>query len=168
MQGHNSPFCLFALSSVWSTDRCDVVGTSPIKKGSHISMVADHLLHAQDPSVAMSVEQAIHELQEQLQRVSAGHQAMHQELTTLRSMVDTRSCLRLVELQTLMPDRFGKKNGPSWKTWSYLARDFVGVVHVALKQAMKTAENLKQPIAVTHLQHEFGVTTGWTKNCKIS
>ena len=30
----------------------------------------------------MSVEQAIHELQEQLQRVSAGHQAMHQELST--------------------------------------------------------------------------------------
>ena len=27
----------------------------------------------------MSVEQAIHELQEQLQRVPAGHQAMHQE-----------------------------------------------------------------------------------------
>ena len=55
-----------------------------------------------------------------------------------------------------MPDRFGKKNGPSWRTWSYLARDFVGVVHVARKQATKTAE--KQPIAVTHLQHEFGVT----------
>ena len=58
-----------------------------------------------------------------------------------------------------MPDRFGKKkNGPSWRTWSYLARDFVGVVHAALKQAMKTAENQKQPISVTHLQHEFGVT----------
>ena len=105
----------------------------------------------------MSVEQAIHELQEQLQRVSAGHQAMHQELTTLRSMVDTRSRIRLVEPKTLMPDRFGKKNGPSWRTWSYLARDFVGVVHVALKQAMKAAENEKQPIAVTHLQHEFNV-----------
>ena len=57
-----------------------------------------------------------------------------------------------------MPDRFGKKSGPSWRTWSYLARDFVGVVHVALKQAMKAAENQKQPIAVTHLQHLFGVT----------
>ena len=31
------------------------------------------------------------------------------------------------------------------------------MVHVALKQAMKTAEHQKQPIAVTHLQHEFGV-----------
>ena len=110
------------------------------------------------PSVAMSVEQAIHELQEQLQRISAGHQAMHQELTTLRSMVDTRSRVWLVEPKTLMPDRFGKKNGPSWRTWSYLARDFVGVVHVALKQAMKSAENQKQPISVTHLQHEMGVT----------
>ena len=59
----------------------------------------------------MSVEPAIHELQEQLQRDSAGHQAMHQELTTLRSMVDTRSRVRLVEPKTLMPDRFGKKNG---------------------------------------------------------
>ena len=56
-----------------------------------------------------------------------------------------------------MPDRFGKKNGPSWRTWSHLARDFVGVVHAALKEAMKSAENQKQPISVTHLQHEFGV-----------
>ena len=106
----------------------------------------------------MSVEQAIHELQEQLQRVSAGHQAMHQELSALRSTVDTRSRIRLVEPKTLMPDRFGKKNGPSWIIWSYLARDFVGVVLVALKQAMKAAENEKQPIAVTHLQHEINVT----------
>ena len=57
-----------------------------------------------------------------------------------------------------MPNRFGKKNGPSWRTWSYLARDFVGVVHVALKQAMKSAGNQKQSISVTHLEHEFGVT----------
>ena len=60
-----------------------------------------------------------------------------------------------------MPDRFGKKNGPSWRTWSYLARDLVGVVHATLKQAMKAAENQKQPISaisVTHLQHEFNVT----------
>ena len=76
----------------------------------------------------------------------------------LCSMVDTRSRVRLVEPKTLMPDRSGKKNGPSWRTWSYLARDFVGVVQVALKKAMKSAENQKQPISVTHLQHEFGVT----------
>ena len=116
----------------------------------------------------MSVEQAhqrlgiaegvIHELQEQLQRVSAGHQAMHQELSNLRGQVESRSRIRLVEPKTLMPDRFGKKNGPSWRTWSYLARDFVGMVHGVLKQAMKTAENRKIPIAVTNLQHDFGVT----------
>ena len=57
-----------------------------------------------------------------------------------------------------MPDRFGKKNGPVGEQWSYLARDFVGVVRAALKQAMKTAENPKQPISLTHLQHEFNVT----------
>ena len=56
-----------------------------------------------------------------------------------------------------MPDRFGKKNGPSWRTWSYLARDVVGVVHAGLKQAMKNVENRKLPIAVTNLQHDFGV-----------
>ena len=94
----------------------------------------------------MSVEQAIHELQEQPQRVSAGHQAIHQELSALRSMVDTRSRIRLVEPKTLMPDSFGKKNGPGWRTWSHLARDFVGVVHATLKQAIKAAE------------HEFNVT----------
>ena len=112
----------------------------------------------------MSVEQAhqrleitegvIHEVQEQLQRVSAGHQAMHQESSALRSQANTRSRVRLVEPKTLMPDRFGKKNGPSWRTWSHLTRDFVGVVHATLK----AAENQKQPISVTYLQHEFNVT----------
>ena len=57
-----------------------------------------------------------------------------------------------------MPDRFGKKNGPSWRTWSHLPRDFVGVVHAGLKQAMKNAEKRKLPIAVTNVQHDFGVT----------
>ena len=72
--------------------------------------------------VAMTTEQAhqrlgiaegvIHELQEQLQRVSAGHQAaheslqsfqqmIHQELSTLRSQIDTRSRARLVEPKSL-------------------------------------------------------------------
>ena len=57
-----------------------------------------------------------------------------------------------------MPDWFAKKKGPSWRTRLYLARDFVGVVHTALKQAMKSSEHEKQPISVTHLQHEFGET----------
>ena len=126
-------------------------------------------------NAAMTTEQAhqrleiaegvIHELKEQVQRVSAGHQAalealqsVHQELSILRSQIDTRSCVRLVAPKSLMPNRFGKKNGPSWRTWSYLARDFVGVVHTMLKQAMKNAEKRKQPIAATNLQHDFGVT----------
>ena len=87
------------------------------------------------------------ELQEQLQRVSAGHQVphealqsiIHQGMNLLRCQIETRSRIRLVEPKSLMPDRFGKKTGPSWRTWSYWARDFVGVVHAALKQAMKTA-----------------------------
>ena len=127
-------------------------------------------------NAAMTTEQAhqrlgiaegvIHELQEQLQRVTAGHQAahealqtIHQEMSLIRSQIDTRSRVRLVEPKSLMPDRFGKKNSPSWRTWSYLARDFVGVVHATLKQAMKVAERQKQPISVTHLQHDFSVTT---------
>ena len=56
-----------------------------------------------------------------------------------------------------MPDRFGKKTGPSWRTWSYLAREFVGVVHAGLKQA-RNAENQKQEISVTRLQQDVGVT----------
>ena len=100
---------------------------------------------------AMTTEQAhqrlgiaegvIHELQEQLLRVTAGHQAahvalqsIHQEMSILRSQIDTRSCVRLAEQKSLMPDRFGKKNGPSWRTWSYLAKDFVGVVHTMLNR----------------------------------
>ena len=64
---------------------------------------------------------------------------------------------QLVEPKSLVPDRFGKKSGPSWRTWSYLGRDFVGPVHSAQKQATKNAENRKQPISVSSLQ-EFGVT----------
>ena len=104
-------------------------------------------------------EGVIHELQKQLQRVS--HEALrsiHQEMSFLRCQIDTRLRVRLVEPKSLMPDWFGKKNGPSWRTWSFLARDFFGVVHTVLKQAMKNAENRKQPIAATNLQHDFGVT----------
>ena len=54
---------------------------------------------------------------------------------------------------------FGEERSSERRTGrSYVARDFVGVVHAALKQVMKTAENPKQPTAVTHPQHEFGVT----------
>ena len=128
-------------------------------------------------SVDMSVDQAhqrlgivegvIQDLQEQLQRVTAGHQAAHEALQTIhqetnlrRNHMEVRSRVRLVEPKSLMPDRFGKKNSPSWRTWSYLARDFVGVVHTALKEAMKNAENRQQPTAATNLQlqHDFGVT----------
>ena len=124
---------------------------------------------------AMTTEQAlqrlgisegvIHKQQEQLQRVSAGNQAahetlqsIHQEMSILRSQIHTRSRVRLVKPTSLMPDRIGKKACPSWRTWSYLARNFVGVVHTMLNQAMKNAENRKQPIAATNLQHDFGVT----------
>ena len=93
------------------------------------------------------------ELQDQMQRVSAGHQAVHeaiqtihQEMSLLRSQTDTRSRIRLAEPQSLVPDRFGKKSGPSCRTWSYLARDFVGLVHSAPKQATKNAEIRKQPM----------------------
>ena len=96
------------------------------EKDRHLSWQRSFCFNAQDPGVAMSVEAAhqrlgiaegvIHDMQEQRQRVSAGHQAMHQELSTLRSQVGTRSRVRLVEPKTLMPDLFGKKNGPSWRT----------------------------------------------------
>ena len=67
------------------------------------------------------------ELQVQLQRVSAGHQVphealqpiIHQGMNLLRCQIETRSRIRLVEPKSLMPDRFGKKTGPSWRTWSY-------------------------------------------------
>ena len=88
----------------------------------------------------------------------SGAHSLNAAMFTEQTNQETRSRIRLVEPKTLMPDRFKKKNGPSWRTWSYLARDFVGVVHATLKQAMKAAENQRQPIAVTHLQHEFNMT----------
>ena len=64
-------------------------------------------------------EGVIRELHDQLQRVAAGHQAahealqtIHQEMNFLRGRFETRSRIRLVEPNSLMPDRFGKKTGP--------------------------------------------------------
>ena len=69
-------------------------------------------------SVWESLRESFTNYREQLQRVSAGHQAPHeapqsiqQELATLRSQIDTRSRIRMVEPKSLIPDRFGKKNG---------------------------------------------------------
>ena len=62
-----------------------------------------------------------------------------------------------MEPKNQTPDRFGKKCGPSWRTWSYLARDFAGVAHPALKQAMKTVEKERQPITAQDIT-DFGAT----------
>ena len=93
------------------------------------------------------------DLQDQLQRVSVGHQAahealqsIHQEMNLLQGQIETRSRIQSLEPKSLMPDRFGKKTGSSWRTWSYLAMDIVGVVHAGLKQA-RNAENQKQEIS---------------------
>ena len=58
----------------------------------------------------------------------------HSVFQPLRSVVDTRS-VRLVAKD--LNARPVLKERPSWST----ARDFVGVVHAALKQAMKAAES---------------------------
>ena len=45
---------------------------------------------------------------------------LHQDLTFLPIRFDTRARTRLVEPKSLMFDRFVKKSGSSWETWSYL------------------------------------------------
>ena len=109
-------------------------------------------------------EGVVRELQDQLHLVSARHQAaheafqtIHQPMSLLCSRIDARSRIRLVEPKGLMPDRLGTKSSPSWRTWSYLARDFVGLVHTVLKQAMKNAENKKQMISVSNFQDYWRV-----------
>ena len=93
-------------------------------------------------------EGVIRELQDHLQRVAAGHQAAHEALQTvhhemnlLRGQIETWSRIQLVEPKSLRPDRFGKKTGPSWRTWSYLARDFVGVVAHSSKTSDEECRN---------------------------
>ena len=60
-------------------------------------------------------EGVVRGLKEQLQRVSAGHQAGHEALQTihrnefLRCQIDARSRVRLVEPKSLMPGRLGTK-----------------------------------------------------------
>ena len=83
---------------------------------------------------------------------------MHHELGTLRRQVDTRSRVRLVK-----PRDFDA--GPVRKEERAELDENLVIfgkgrrqrsARSALKQAMKTAEHQKQPISVTHLQHEFG------------
>ena len=110
-------------------------------------------------------EGVIHELQEQLQRVSAEHQAahealqsIHQEISIFRSQIDTRSRVRLVEPKEFDARSVRKGERPKLENLVLLAKRLRRVVHTVLKQAMKNAENRKQPIAATNLQHDFGVT----------
>ena len=131
-------------------------------------MVAELLFcfDAQDPSVAMSVEQAhqrleiaegvIHELQkQQQQRGSAGHQAVHQELSALRSQPRYAVTCPAGGFEDSSPtgsERRMARVGELGRTWQETPS--VGVVHATLKLAMKAAENQKQPISVTHFQHD--------------
>ena len=110
-------------------------------------------------------ETVICDLQDQLQQVTAAHeaahealQAIHQEMDHIRNQAGPRARTRLVEPKSLMPDRFGKKSGSSWRKRSYLAKDIAGVAHPTLKQAMKNSENRKQPIPEQDIQ-DFGPTT---------
>ena len=85
-------------------------------------------------------------------------QAIHQEMYHLHNQADPRARIRLVDSKSLMPHRFGKMSGLSWRTWSFWARDIAVVAQPALKQATKSAENRKQQIPEQVIQ-DFGLTT---------
>ena len=153
----------FLFSHRLAFDSCDhFFGSRSRQKSSYFHGGGAFRLNAEDLilCVLKSVEQtdqrmevterAIRELQDQLQEVSVGHQAVpealqsiHQEMNLRRTQIETRSRIRWVEPKGLMPDWFGKKTGPSWRTWPHLARDFFGVVRTASKQAMKNAEKTR-------------------------
>ena len=120
--------------------------------------------------VAMSAEQAhqrlgiaegvIHELQEKktsICKTSSGSRS-----TPIISADDpprieysSQSDRQMVTHSVGGAEEFDARTIREEESWSYLARDFVGVVHAVLKQAMKNAENRKLPIAVTNLKHDF-------------
>ena len=146
---HCGGLCVSGMCTHLETDSHDhIMAQGRSKRITHFHGSGALCFNAENPilRIAMSVEQdherlgiaegVIHELQEQLQRVSAGHQAahealqsIHQEMSILRGQMDTRSRIWLVEPKSLMSYRFWNKNGPRWRTWSYLARDFVGMIH---------------------------------------
>ena len=73
-----------------------------------------------------------------------------------------------LEPKTLMPDRFGKIKGTSRKTWSYLARDFVGVVHLSWSRRWRP-QRIRSNRSLWHtLSTNSTWQTRWTKNCNIS
>ena len=76
---------------------------------------------------------------------------MHQELSALRSMVDTRSRVSVGGAENLDARLFGTKNGAELENLVVFGEG------LRRRSARKAAENQKQPIAVTHLQHEFNV-----------
>ena len=87
----------------------EVMGNSGKKEGQYQRQ------HPNPNSASELLEESFEKLQDQLQRVSAGHQAahealqtIHQEMSLLRSQLDTRARIQLVEPKSLMPDRFGK------------------------------------------------------------
>ena len=69
-------------------------------------------------------EGVIRELQDQLQRVSAGHQAahealqsVHQEMNLLRGQIETRSRIRLVEPKRTSSGRRPARVGEPGRIW---------------------------------------------------
>ena len=83
--------------------------------------------------------------------MAAGHQAAHEAFQTIRQELNLlRGEIEEVTHQFGETEKFNarlvrEEDRPKLEILSYLAKDFVGVVHTAQKQAMKSAETQKQP-----------------------
>ena len=70
------------------------------------------------------------------------HQALHQELRD-RSNPSTN---RLVDMKSMIPEKFGKADGMTWRTWSYTAKDYISNASETLKDVLTSVEPFKEPI----------------------
>ena len=119
-----------------------------------------------DSATVAAMQQRIIELEGHLSQTMASHTAAHNDLLVLSQRVGqveqnaaaaiaaataatTRTGTgrgpRMVEGKTLLPPVFGRKTGPSWRTWSFQMRNYVAAVcqDPGMKSVLTTVETRK-------------------------
>ena len=84
-------------------------------------------------------------LRQQTTMLMASHETSHRELEELRKRTSGHG-RRLVDPKSLTPERFGKDHGPQWRSWSYMARDYISIFDFNLKKVLGQVELSKEPI----------------------
>ena len=96
-----------------------------------------------------ALEASLADVVRRLQTSETEHTRVHAELERTRTSGHgpSKSSFRLIDPKTMVPEKLGTKDGPSWRDWSDGTRAYVGMLDLKLAQAMKQVEG-----------HESGLT----------